>query len=284
MIKFGVAGNSESFYNEGFLDTIDAAKWCSDRNIDMFEYSCGRGVRVSKTTAQAIGKEFAKYNIELSVHAPYFINLANQEEEKIINSFHHVTESIKLLQAFGNGNRIVVHPASQGKLSREEAVNITKENLKKLSEIIYENNMDNFLICLETMGKLAQIGDLKEIVSFCNLDKFYYPCIDFGHLYARTIGGIKNKQDYIDILEFMKDNLPKEKFENMHVHFSKIMYGQKGEIKHLTFDNTEYGPDFEPLAELLVEYNLSPKIICESAGTQAEDTIAMKNLYLSKLK
>ena len=73
-----------------------------------------------------------------------------------------------------------------------------------------------------------------------------------------------------------------EKMKHFHVHFSKIQYSVKGEIRHLTFEDNQYGPEFEPLAEALKELDLEPVIICESAGTQAEDALAMKRIYFAE--
>ena len=67
----------------------------------------------------------------------------------------------------------------------------------------------------------------------------------------------------------------------MHVHFSKIMYGAKGEIKHLTFSDEIYGPEFAPLAKVFYDYKLSPYVLSESAGTQAEDAKNMKDVYVA---
>ena len=69
----------------------------------------------------------------------------------------------------------------------------------------------------------------------------------------------------------------------MHIHFSKIEYTIKGEKRHLTFADTVFGPEFEPLAEALIEYKLSPHILSESAGTQAEDAKYMKDVYFNLL-
>ena len=67
--------------------------------------------------------------------------------------------------------------------------------------------------------------------------------------------------------------------KNLHCHFSKIEYTKAGEKKHLTFEDRAYGPDFEPLAEAIVLENVAPRIICESAGTMAEDALAMKKMW-----
>ncbi len=282
MIKFGVAGNSNSFYSEGNKSTIQAGAWCKNRGIDVFEYSFGKGINIKDETAHLIGEEFAKNGVELTVHAPYYINFANPDEEKINNSINYVMNSIKKLYFF-KGDRVVVHPATQGKATREVAVDTTLNNLLKLKEAIEINNLTNFKICLETMGKLGQIGTLEEIVKFCNLADFYYPCVDFGHLNARTQGQFNSPSAFEDAIKYMLDNLPFEKVNFTHIHFSKIMFSAKGEVKHLTFADEIYGPNFEDFSGILHKYALNPVIICESDGTQAEDTIFMKNHYFRSI-
>lgn len=281
MTKFGVAGNSASFFEDGHTSTIEAAAWCKQRGIDIFEYSFGRGINLSDKTATDIGVEFAKNGVDISVHAPYYINFANTDSEMITKSIGYVLNSLYKLQKFNCGNRMVFHAASQGKLERSVAVQTAQDNIKILAENIEENNLTNHKICIETMGKLGQIGTVEEVLQFVNLAPFFYPCIDFGHLNARTFGSIKTASDYENIVKYMLDNTDNEKVKNMHVHFSKIMFGKSGEIKHLTFEDEVYGPNFMPLAEILHKYNLTPTIICESDGTQAEDAMTMKSQYNS---
>ena len=139
------------------------------------------------------------------------------------------------------------------------------------------------MYCPETMGKLAQIGTLEEVVEFCKIDKIYTPAIDFGHINAREQGSLKTVEDYKSRLEYAIGELGYDRMKNFHVHFSKIMYGGKGEIKHLTFEDAVYGPQFEPLAVALKELGLQPYIVSESDGTQAEDAKAMKDIYFNTL-
>lgn len=284
MIKFGVAGNSLSFYAEGNKHTYEAAKWCAEKGIDVFEYSFGKGVRMTESTARQIGNFFRLYNVDLSVHAPYYINFANPESDKINSSINYVFQSLTKLNEFNWGERVILHPATQGKLMRNEAVELTYKNLSLLAENVVQQGFSDKKICLETMGKLAQIGTVEEIINFCKIAPFYFPCIDFGHINARTMGGLKSSDDYRRIIDFMLDNLPFEKVNRMHIHFSKIMYGSAGEIKHLTFSDNIFGPEFFPLALVIKEYNLEPVIICESNGTQAEDAIFMKELFYGNTK
>ena len=280
MIKFGPSGNCESFYAEGYSHTEEAAAFVKKRGLDCFEYSFGRGVRMSEDKAISIGEAFAAEGVEISAHAPYFINFANPDDEMAAKSYGYVLDSAKMLKLMG-GKRVVFHPAAQGKASREEAVALTEDRLKILRDYIYLNNMQDMIFCPETMGKIAQIGTLEEVVRFCKVDPIYVPCVDFGHINAREQGSLVTVDDYKSRLEYMIAELGFERMKHFHVHFSKIMYSAKGEIKHLTFADEVYGPEFEPLAVALKSLGLEPYLVSESAGMQAEEAAIMKKIYQS---
>ena len=208
----------------------------------------------------------------------YFINFANPDDEMAAKSYAYVLDSGKMVKLMG-GERVVFHPAAQGKAGREEAVGKTEERLKILRDYIYLNDMQDMKFCPETMGKLAQIGTVEEIVRFCKIDPVYTPCVDFGHINAREQGSLKTVEDYLSRLSYMVDELGYERMKHFHAHFSKIMYSAKGEVKHLTFEDKIYGPEFYPLAVALKALKLEPYIVSESAGTQAEDAAEMKKIY-----
>ena len=278
MIKFGPSGNSNAFYEKGLNKSEQSAKWVKDLGLNCFEYSFGRGVNMGDDRALEIGNAFKQLGVEISVHAPYYINFANPDELKAENSYNYVLDSAKKLVLLG-GKRVVFHPASQGKLTREEAVNLTETRLKVLRDKVYSNGLENLYFCPETMGKLAQIGTIEEIVRFCKIDKIYIPCVDFGHVNAREQGSLKTEKDYLERLEYMVSELGKEKMQNFHIHFSKIEFTSKGESKHLTFEDQVYGPDFTPLAKALKKLGLTPYVICESNGTQDIDALKMQEIY-----
>ena len=280
MIKFGPSGNCESFYAEGYSHTEEAAAFVKKRGLDCFEYSFGRGVRMSEDKAVSIGEAFAAEGVEISAHAPYFINFANPDDEMAAKSYGYVLDSAKMLKLMG-GKRVVFHPAAQGKASREEAVALTEDRLKILRDYIYLNDMQDMMFCPETMGKIAQIGTVEEVVRFCKVDPVYVPCVDFGHINAREQGALVTVEDYKSRLEYMIAELGFERMKHFHVHFSKIMYSAKGEIKHLTFADEIYGPEFEPLAVALKALGLEPYLVSESAGMQAEEAAIMKKIYQS---
>ncbi len=279
-IKFGPSGNSEAFALAGNKTSEQSAVWVKNMGLDCFEYSFGRGVNLSDEKALSIGKAFSENQVEISVHAPYYINLANPDDEQAEKSYRYIIDSAKKVKLMG-GKRVVFHPASQGKASREDAVSLTKKRFEILTERIYREGLEDLYFCPETMGKLGQIGTVGEVTDFCLTDKIFIPALDFGHINAREQGSLKTKEDYLERLEYMIEKLGTEKMEIFHTHFSKIEYSQKGEVRHLTFEDTVYGPDFLPLAKALKQLGLKPYIVSESAGTQDIDAKQMKEIYNS---
>lgn len=283
MIKFGPSGNCKRFYDEGHKSTTEAPKWCAEMGLNVYEYSFGRGINVSDAKANEIGAEGQKHGVEISVHAPYYINFANPSDEMAEKSYDYVLRSaLKAKQFFGN--RVVFHPSTVGKMTRADAVELTKKRLEILAKKIEECNLADVWFCPETMGKINQIGDVAEVVEFCKIADFYLPTIDFGHINARTYGSLKTEEDFERLVLQVIDGLGMERASKMHVHFSKIEYSNGGEVRHLTFADNVFGPEFLPLAKVLVKYDLHPTIVCESDGTQADDALEMKRIYENVLQ
>lgn len=271
---FGPAGNSESFYAAGFKRTVEAPAWLAGIGLDAYEYQCGNGVRGNEESFRAIGKEAEIYGISMSLHAPYYISLSGVELEKRLKSIEYIQKSIDAAAWLG-ADIIVVHTGSAAKISREQAMDYARDTLyKTLCEI---KNPAGVRIGLETMGKLNQLGTIDEVIDLCKIGDILCPVIDFGHVNARNVGGFfRTAEDYKAVFDKIGDKLGDNYAQNLHCHFSKIEFTDKGEKKHLTFADTIYGPPYEPLAEAISEYSLSPRIICESDGTQADDALTLK--------
>ncbi len=278
--KFGPAGNADAFYEAGFKSTWQAPAWLQTLGLTAYEYQCGRGVRLSDATAQQLQKEAAAHGITMSLHAPYFISLASKEPEKRDNSIRYILDSADAVVRLG-GDRIVVHPGGLGGLSREDATELAAETLRRAQHALDDVGLSQVHICPETMGKINQLGDFEEVLRMCSVDERFLPCIDFGHLNSRTHGELNSKKAFAALLDRMEQALGTERAHAFHAHFSKIEYTAGGEKRHLTFEDTVFGPEPQPLMELLAERNLSPTIICESDGTQAYDAAAMNALYLA---
>lgn len=278
--KFGPAGNSKSFFEMGYKGSLQVPEYIEKMGLDAFEYQCGRGVNIGEDKAREFGILAAQKGITLSLHAPYYISMSSVEEEKRLNSINYIIASAKAVNAMG-GNRIIVHTGSCSKISREYALELAKDTMKKAISALDEAGLGNIHICPETMGKVNQLGTLDEVIELCTLDERLIPCIDFGHLNARDLGFFKTKDDYKLVFDSIENRLGIERLHTFHSHFSKIEYTAGGEKRHLTFDDTVYGPDFEPVMELAAKKNCNAIFICESDGTQAEDAKQMKDYYNS---
>lgn len=279
--KFGPAGCADSFYAKGFKHSLQVPQYISEFGLDVFEYQCGRGVNVGEEKARQFGTLCKEKGIGVSLHAPYYISMSSVEEEKRLNSVNYILQSARAVDFMG-GNRIVVHTGSCGKLDRDVALQLAKDTMTLSLKALDEQGLGHIHICPETMGKINQLGTLEEVIALCKLDERLIPCIDFGHLNARTLGEVNSKEAFKSIIDQIGNRLGEYRQKHFHSHFSKIEYTKGGEKKHLTFEDLVFGPDPLPLMELLCELNLEPTIICESDGTQSEDALIMKNLYLER--
>lgn len=280
MPKFGPAGNSESFAELGYKNSLQVPEYIVKMGLDCYEYQCGRGVNIGEDKARQLGEKAKAAGISLSLHAPYYISMSSVEEEKRLNSINYILASAKAVNAMG-GNRIVVHTGSCGKISREHALELALDTMKKAIDALDSEGLSHIHICPETMGKVNQLGTLGEVLELCRLDERLIPCIDFGHLNARDLGILKTTADFDNIFISIKNALGTDRLKCFHSHFSKIEYTTGGEKRHLTFEDTVFGPNYEPVMELTYKYGCDPTFICESAGTQAEDAKTMKDYYSS---
>ena len=277
--KFGPAGNCDSF-SKVHKSSLDAPRWIADFGLDCYEYQCGQGVRIRKETALKLGEAARAAGIELSLHAPYFINLANPSQESIQKNNGYVLAACAAADWMGAG-RVVVHTGALMGRTRREALDAAKRGITALLAVLDTAGLGHIALCPETMGKINQLGDLDEVLELCTLDGRLIPCIDFGHLYARSLGADDGEAAFSRILDRAAEVLGPDRASTFHSHFSHIEFTPKGGEKcHRTFaDDGGYGPDWTPLAAEIARRGWSPTFICESAGTQAEDARTMKQIY-----
>lgn len=275
---FGPGGNCEAFYAAGHKSSLDAPQWVSEHGLGAYEYQCGKGVKISDDAAELIGRQAAIHNVRLSVHAPYYISLSSTEAEKRDNSVEYIMQTLRKARVMGAG-RVVVHSGSCGKITRREALNLAKDTLWRAIRAADEEGLGDITICPETMGKVNQLGNVAEVAELCSIDGRLVPTVDFGHVNAQSVGGLKSRADYEAVFDKIRKRLGEERTAKLHLHYSRIEYTSSGEKKHRRFDETEFEPEFDPIAEIVAERNYSPIIICESAGSQTCDAVKLKEIY-----
>jgi deoxyribonuclease-4 len=273
-VRFGPSGNDEKFYADGFKSSVDAPRWLAGLGLTAYEISFGLGIRMTDKTAEIIGEQAKKHGVQISVHAPYYINLANPDPAAIEKSYHYIKRSLELLHKLG-GTRLVVHVGSQMELERNAALNNCRKNLTDVIKRLDADGINDYLLCIETMGKYRQIGSAEEICDLCSVDSRVIPTLDFGHINCLMQG----KTDIGGIFDIAESKLGHEKLAKTHIHLSFVRFGQKGEIEHTTLDDRRWGFDIDRVLAEVVRRGIAPTIICESAGIMAQDSVKIMRKY-----
>ncbi|NLG24465.1 MAG: TIM barrel protein [Clostridiales bacterium] len=283
LIRFGPAGNSDRFYREGRKASEQAPAWLADLGLNAYEYSAGHGVSLGESTGRRIGEAAARTGIRVSLHAPYYINCCQDAPGRAQKNIDYLLAAAAAVDWMG-GDRVVFHVGTPGKLPRAEAFSRAAAVLAQARRALDGAGLGHVLLCPETMGRPSQLGTLDEVIALCRADERMVPTLDFGHLHAAGGGALRSPAAFERVLTALIDGLGTERSRAFHAHFSRIEYTAKGERRHMTFADQGYGPDFAHLAPLLVKHRMEPTIICESRGTQADDAIAMRDLYAAALR
>jgi deoxyribonuclease-4 len=244
--------------------TLEGVAKVKELGLQCMEVQFTHGIKMGIDLAKQVGKERGRVGIELSVHCPYYINLASKEPEKIKASKKRILDSCERAHHMGARN-MVFHPAYFGGNDKEKVYQITKEHVLDMMGTIRKRRW-KVLLSSETTGKHSALGSLDETIRLvketgCSL------CVDFAHLYARNRGVI----DYKEIF----DKLETLKLRHLHCHFSNIDYTLKGERAHLVLDHK---PPFEPLAKEILKRKINITIISESPVTW-KDSLKMKKVF-----
>lgn len=281
--QFGPAGNPAAFYETGHKASAEMPEWLAGQELGAYEYQCSRGVTIRQTTAELVGQRAAHYGIKLSIHAPYYISLATEDETTAANTERHFLRSLEVAQWMG-ADRIVFHIGGPGKgADRRQAMERAKRLFAKVLEQAESQGLTETQLLAETMGKQNQLGSLDEVLELCKLDRRVRPAVDFGHLHAVTGGLYTTSAEFAAVFDKIGDVLGAEAATNLHIHFSPIEFTKAGEKRHWCFGDP-FGPPHEPLLDVIVHQGYTPRIICESAGTQAKDAKTMQDYYLEMLK
>lgn len=251
--------------------------WLASQGLFAYEYQLTHGVNITETTARLIGGKAKEAGVAVSVHAPYYISLATDEETTAANTKQHFLKSLQAAEWLG-ADRIAFHMGGIGKKNRREAMELAKRRMTGVLEEAAKLGLTGPKLAAETHGKMNQLGTIEEIIELCRLSDQLIPTVDFAHMYAVAGGGYASPADFGRIFETIAEALGSETAASLHIHFSRIEFTKAGEKRHWSFGDA-FGPPHEPLLEYIAAQKIYPRIICESAGTQAEDAKTMQDFY-----
>lgn len=212
-----------------------------------FTYSC----YIKSAECPAIREKAKELDIDLSIHAQYWVNLNSAEKEKREATKKRILDCCEIGELLGV-KIVVFHPGYYSE-DKEESYQTIK---KGVLEIMTEINKKGWKIKIapETMGKVNVFGSVEEISRLVNETGCSF-CIDFAHILAR-----EKKVDY----EKIEKAFPGKEW---HVHFSGIVYGDKGEKHHISTEKKAWKELLENLPK-----DREVRIINESP-TMIEDSV-----------
>ena len=253
MIKIGVAGVSEQEIPELVLNNIFAG-----------EVEFVRQIYLTNEKAKILGQAANWKNFDLSIHAPYFINLNSEKKDIVHASKERILSSCERAHNMGAKN-VVFHPGYYGERGKLETYENIKQRILEMQEVITEKKW-NVKLCPETMGKINVFGSWEETKELVKQTGCGF-CMDFAHMKARNFGDI----DFEDYVKKIK------KFKHVHCHYSGIHWTDKGEKNHELVDMKEA----KELLSLLVKHKVNCTIICESPDSFGD--VLKMNKILAKI-
>jgi len=281
--RFGPAGVPPSFRRlKAALE--DVPKLLQKEGLDAFEYQAvrwGGKPQIKREVAERLGSEAEKHDVWLSLHGSYFINFCG--EKNVIEASKQRLIACATAAEWMNAHIVVFHPGFYGKKEPKEVFRNCLEALKDVVESMKTLGIKKVKIGPETMGKQSQFGSLEEVLKLCEEVEQTQPVIDWAHLHARDKGRFRTIEDFRKVVEEIENRLGTEAVKDLHCHFTKVEFTEKGEKRHHTLDEAEYGPDFTLLAKVIVEFKLRPVIISESPVLDV-DAVKMRDILQREIK
>jgi len=275
--RFGPAGVPLAFRAMKAV-LADVPRLLKEEGLDAFEYQAvrwGAKPQIKREKAEELGLKAEKHDVWLSLHGSYFINLCGKRE--IVEASKNRLIACAMAAEWMKAHVVVFHPGFYGKRQQQEVFKDCLEAIREVVDTMKTLGIENVKLGPETMGKLSQFGSLNEILTLCEHVEQTQPVIDWAHLHARCRGCFKTVEDFRKIVEEIEGRLGTDVVKDMHCHFTKVEFADKGERRHHRIDETGYGPDFRMFAKVIAEFKLRPVIISESPVTDV-DAIRMRDI------
>jgi len=269
-LHFGTAGVPFSAADDSSLAGIERIKGLG---LDGLEIEFVQGVKMGFDTAAKVKEKAAKLGVRLSVHAPYHINFNSADPGIRLQSRERLLKTARVGNACGAASA-VFHAAFYGQDTPEKTYEAVKDELRAVMSVVRSERLA-ITLRIETMGKHAQFGSLDEVLAMCRDVDGLQPCLDFSHLYARE-GKINSYLDFERVLSKVARKLGPRSLRNVHIHIAGIHFGDRGEIKHLNLEETQFRT--EEWLQALRDLGVEGMVICESPNLEG-DAVMLKKLY-----
>jgi deoxyribonuclease-4 len=272
--RFGTVGSPRSTPKKPG-GSIGAILYLAEQGLMAYELGWVRSIRVSEETCAKINAAAKEAGVNLSVHAPYYINL-NADDEEWPRSRKRLMDAAQYGELAG-ATDIVFHPGSYFGGPPEKALEVA---LPRLQGCVEELRFSGIMVTLrpETMGKEAMLGSLEDTLILSQEIEGVEPCLDFAHLHARPgDGSINSYAEWRELLIKYGETLGTDCLSSLHCHLSGIEYGPKGERNHLMLTDSDF--DLEGLLQALADLDCQGRILCESPQDMDVDAQLIKRTW-----
>ncbi len=253
--------------------TVAGIRRIAELGLGCMEIEFVRGVKMSEDGAREVAKTASETGVRLSVHAPYYINPNAHEPATLEASMGRMLQACRIGAICGAGS-VVVHSAFYlGDPPGEVYERVKQQYREAVGQLRREDN--RITIRPEIMGKGSEFGTLDEVLDLCAEVDGLAPGIDFAHLHARA-GANNSYREFRDILNQVGKRLGRPALENLHIHFSGIKYGAKGELSHLNLEESDLS--YRELLQALRDADAGGLVVCESPNLE-DDAQLLKKTY-----
>jgi deoxyribonuclease-4 len=270
-LLFGTAGVPFSAEDDSSVAGIARIKALG---LDCQEIEFVNGVKMGLDTAAEVRDVAARLGVRLSVHAPYHLNVNSENPGIRLQSRERLLKTARVGAACG-ASSVVFHAAFYGKETVETTYAAVRKEVAAVQSAVRAERLP-IALRVETMGKRSQFGSLDEVLALCRDVDGLKPCLDFSHLYARDGGRVNSYLEFERVLGKVARKLGPRSLKDVHIHIAGIHYGEKGEIRHLNLEETEFR--YDEWLQALRDLGVEGLVICESPNLEA-DAVMLKKLY-----
>ena len=274
-LRFGTAGIPLTTPDP---NTINGIKYLRELGLESMELEFVRSVNISEQKAPLIKAVAQEHNIALTCHGSYYINLNAAEKAKLEASQQRIYQSARIADLCG-ARSLTFHAAYYLNQTPELVYQKVKAGLKEVLRKLQEGG-HTILVRPETTGKAAQWGSLKEIIRLAQELEQVLPCIDFSHIYARSVGKNNTSEEFRELLSLVEAGLGRAALDNMHIHLSGIHYSDKGERYHLNLSDSQF--NYQDLLKVWKEFKIKGTVVCESPNIEQDALLLQKHWHRPK--
>ncbi len=177
-----------------------------------------------------IKEEAKRYNIELSLR---HTELTEQPDETL-----KIFSRIAMIM---DCRTFIVTPNFYSKIMpKDQALKLA---VYKINEIV-SGIEGRVKIGIETTGNINDVGSLEDVIDIVKRTNSTEPIINWAHIHARGAGILRERKDFGNILNKIKENIGTATLREAYFLFSGISYGPSGEIKHIPVQDSDLNLEY----------------------------------------